>query len=296
MMTKKFFCLSLSILLFLSLFSAQVLAENSAKQQIFWSNWSAGAKAIALGRSQSAIESQGEAIFLNPAGISSDGENYLTFMHIQLPNEVSYDLAAINNHWNGIGWGVGYQKLIVEGISGYDQMGNFLGFFNDREQVLSLGISNQVKSELSLGVAVRFFHQELSNKTGFGYGIDLGAKWQPAENLTVGTVLTNPIGQMNWSTDEVEQFTQSVRIGFLYDFPELDFRLTGEYLTDSGDTPFHFGMEKGYLETLRFRVGMDGLKPTLGLGIIMNSLVVNYALVLDYDLGKHQYLSLNWKY
>ncbi|MCG8643910.1 MAG: hypothetical protein MI862_29590, partial [Desulfobacterales bacterium] len=225
MTNKKLISMFLSLLLFLNLTSIIALAD--AKQPIFWSNWSAGAKAIALGRSQSALESRGEAIFLNPAGISINDKNYLTFMHIQLPNEVNYDLAAINNRWNGFGWGVGYQKLIIEGISGYDEQGNFLGFFNDREQILSLGISSQVLTELSLGAAIRFIHQESSNKIGFGYGIDLGAKWQPAENLIVGAVLTNPIGRIKWSKKEVEQFIQSVRMGFLYKFPEIDLEVTG---------------------------------------------------------------------
>ncbi len=284
-------CLLLSVLI-----SIPVLGAESAGQPVPWLNWSAGAKAISLGRSQTTIDARAAAIILNPADLGWREGNYLTMMHTQSLEGISYDFGGLNYQIKRVGVGVGYQSLNVEDISEYDQDGNFIGFFKDQEQAFSLAVGLMVQPQMSLGGAVRIIRQVLYDQSSLGYGMDLGFKWQPAENVIVGGLVTNLMGNIHWSTDEVEKAPFTARIGVQYILSKYDLTVMGEYLHDEGDLPFHFGIEKGYKETLRLRAGLDGMTPTFGVGLIMARLEVDYAFVLDMDLGKRQYLSLNWRY
>lgn len=290
--------------------SLPVLAlDEGAGQAVPWFFKTPSAKSVALGNSQAVVTSGAAAIILNPANLSWQGGNYLSLMHTEIIKEVNQELVGVSYQLKGWHLGLGYQRIEVKNIEAYDEQDNYLSTFADVGQALTLAVSKRIHPRVSLGGSVSLIGEKMMQYAGRGYAAKISGMWQVTDNLLIGGVLTNPIGQMNW-VDEWAGYEGDTelpatwsdplptvgRVGAAYYWPEYDLTVLAEYLSDQADAPLHIGVEKGYMRNLRFRLGLDGLTPTMGLGLKMSRLEVDYAFVLDQDFGKRQYLSLNWQY
>lgn len=274
--------------------TAPVFAEN-AGQPVPWLNWSVGAKAIGLGRSHTVVSNEAAAIIQNPADLSFQQENYLSLMHTQIMQDVTLDYAGVSYHLLGLGVGVAYQGFAVDNIPKTDLNGLIIGTISDRERALDLAVSKELQTGFALGGTARLISQNMDELSALGCSFNFGVKWVPEENWTVGLHLMN-LGGRIYSNLGMEKMPVVVRAGGSYYWAEQDMTVIGEYSSDPGEKPVHFGIDKGYMKNLRLRVGLDGLTPTIGIGLIMARLTVDYAFVLDQDFGKLQYLSVNWQY
>ncbi len=298
MTKRRIILIALSIFILSS--NLPAAAVGVTEQPIPWLDWGVDARGIGLGRSNTVIDSRGAAIIYNPAELAWQKSNYLTLMHTPMESDftINYDYLGVGYRLDKVntGFGIGYQRLAVEYIEEYNNEGQFVGFFDDVEQSLTIGFGQMVIPDLAVGGAVKLIKQNMYDDRGSGYSLNLGMKWQPVEQMMIGAMVNNLTGQVKWSTDHVERQPLRMRLGALYMWPEQGLKIMGEYLHDQDDSPIHLGIEKEYKENLRFRAGLDGLTPTFGLGLIMGRLEVDYALMLDLDSGKRQYLSLNWRY
>lgn len=271
-----------------------VFAED-AGQPVPWLNWSVGAKAIGLGRSHTVVSNEAAAIIQNPADLSFLQNNYLSLMHTQIMQDVTLDYAGVSYHLMGVGLGVAYQGFAVDNIPKTNLDGQIIGTISDRERALDLAASKEVQPGLALGGTARLISQNMDELSGLGCSFNLGVKWVPAEHWTVGLHILN-LGGRVYSNFGMEKMPVVMRLGGSYYWEERDLTVIGEYSSDPGEKPVHLGVEKGYMKNLRLRAGLDGLTPTIGIGLVMAKLTVDYAFVLDQDFGKLQYLSLNWQY
>lgn len=316
--------LSLTLMVcFLVLLASQPVwaLDEAAGQAVPWFFKTPSAKSVALGNSQAVVTSGAAAIILNPANLSWQGANYLSLMHTEIIKEVNQELVGMSYQWMGWNLGLAYQRIEVKNIEEYDEQDQYLNTFNNVGQALTLAVSKRVHPRFSLGGSLSLIGEKMMQFSGRGYAAKISAMWQVTDNLLVGGVLTNPIGEMRWVDEwagldsgvnesglgimadpaiEPVQWSDPLptvgRIGAAYYWPEFDLTVLAEYLSDRADAPLHIGIEKGYMRNLRFRIGLDGLTPTMGLGLKMSRLEVDYAFVLDQDFGKRQYLSLNWQY
>jgi hypothetical protein len=285
--------------------------DEAGGQAVPWFFKTPSAKSVALGNSQAVVTSGAAAIILNPANLSWQGGNYFSLMHTEIIKEVNQELVGVSYQWKGWNFGLGYQRIEVKNIEAYDEQDVYLSTFGDVGQAFTLAVSKRLHQRFSLGGSVSLISEKMMLSAGSGYAAKVSAMWQATDNLLIGAVVTNPIGQMNWedgwagyevsgvlgeSVKWSEPLPTIGRIGAAYYWPEYDLTILAEYLSDPADAPLHIGVEKGYMRNLRFRIGLDGLTPTMGLGLKMSRLEVDYAFVLDQDFGKRQYLSLNWQY
>lgn len=317
--------LPMIVSLLVMIISLPVLAAGQAAgQAVPWLFRTPSAKSVALGNSQAVVTSGAAAIILNPANLSWQGGNYLSLMHTEIIEEVNQELVGVSYLLMGWNLGLGYQRIEVKDVEAYDDQNNFLYTFDDVGQALTLAVSRRIHPRFSLGGSISLIGEKMMQFSGRGFAAKLSAMWQATDNLLIGAVMTNPIGQMNW-VNEWAQYEENGeltglepgmmineavdvpahwsdplprvgRLGAAYYWPQYDLTVLAEYLSDRAEAPLHIGIEKGYMRNLRFRVGLDGLTPTMGLGLKMSRLEVDYAFVLDQDFGKRQYLSLNWQY
>lgn len=295
-MMKKQCSLYIMLGLFLVFGSLPVMAGEDAGMAVSWLNYTHSADSAALGRVHTVNSSGAVAIVHNPADLSLQKKQYLSMMHTELFEGVAQDYAGVSYQADGFALGLAYQALDVRWVQRWDEEGNFLGTFDLLEWVLTVAGSREILPGLALGGSLRLIRQLTFEAKSFGLGVNLGAKWQLGENWTLGGMVANPVSRVWWNYGEIETLPLVLRLGAAYHWPAYDLTVMGEYLAEPGEKPLHFGIEKGYKENLRFRAGLDGMTPTLGLGFKMARLEVDYAFALDKDFGKRQYLSLNWQY
>jgi hypothetical protein len=161
-----------------------------------------------------------------------------------------------------------------------------------------------VGDNLSLGGNIKVLHRNILDTSAWGFGIDLAARYQPIEHLTLaGTLHDATKSMLAWETGHQEFIVPSLRIGGSYDLriaedhairPTVDgiFRFEGRHestFTDLniGDVSIASldltgGVEYGYKEKFFARGGISELRQlSLGAGVRLPKLNIDYAFTAE---------------
>ena len=154
--------------------------------------------------------------------------------------------------------------------------------------------------QIPLGVNLKYIKQNLGNASSSGMGIDLGAQlkfglddlldYEPLGDFAAGLNMQN-VGKtaLSWDTETKhrDHIPFNVKFGFSYAQP-LSAAHAQWIIAYDRDTAYegqnHFGMEMAYRNLLALRLGVEGQELTVGAGLSIWHLNVDYAFV-SYDLG-----------
>jgi hypothetical protein len=186
-------------------------------------------------------------------------------------------------------------------------------FFSDTEDAFMLTFAKMnridfdlgwqyfvVPLDLPVGLNLKYIRQSLKDATATGMGIDMGAQlrfgldqlldYEPLGDFAAGLNLQN-IGKMalSWDTETKhrDHIPFNLKFGFSYHQP-LASGGTGLTLAYDRDTAYdgrnHFGTELRYRNLAALRAGVEADEMTMGAGLRIWRLGVDYAFV-SYDLG-----------
>jgi hypothetical protein len=186
-------------------------------------------------------------------------------------------------------------------------------FFNDAEDAFLLTFAklNRIDLDLGwqyfvvpltlpLGLNLKYIHQSLGDATATGMGIDMGTQlgfgldqfldYEPLGDFAAGLNLQN-IGKtaLNWDTETKhrDNIPFNMKFGFSYTQPlaSESIRAVLAYDRDTAyDGQNHFGLEVAYRDLLALRLGAEEKELTMGAGLHIWLLTLDYAFV-SYDLG-----------
>jgi len=157
-----------------------------------------------------------------------------------------------------------------------------------------------VPLELPVGLNLKYIRQSLNDATATGMGIDLGAQlrfgldrfldYEPLGDFAAGLSFQN-VGKtaISWDTETKhrDSIPFNLKLGFSYHQP-LSSGGTGFTLAYDRDTVYdgrnHFGAELRYRDLAALRAGVEAEEPTMGAGLRIWRLAIDYAFV-SYDLG-----------
>ncbi len=242
--------------IFLLLFLSNSLLAT--KYTAAFLNSGAGARALGLGGSFTALGLDATTIYWNPSALGRLTQPELVLMHAaQFNSFLKFDTGHFvwPNTVSG-SFGIGYVRLatgdimFTENLSYYDWgMDNLPGtgdpgegnglhdrgervifepgrlkIVNDAEEALFLSYARQITPRLALGGSVKILRQSVGQYSSSGWGFDFGAIYDLTSRLSVALVLQDAFGTtVKWNTGHADVRTINVRPGVAYrmEFPFL---------------------------------------------------------------------------
>ena len=275
-----------------------------AQQAQSLDNAGAGARAMALGSAFVAVADDSTALSWNPAGLAGRGNDVVGLHHNAWLGGISQDnlgLALRTNGWGGIGVAVD-----DEDFGGFDQRdasGNITGSFGASRLGLGLGWGGGFGNGLDLGVALRASRETLAGTNIDSVAGSVGFLLHPAPGLRVGGSYNNA------GSASGDGLASGLFLGAAQQFHAGDFQtmlLGAVEFEAAGVNRVQLGLESGYRSLAAFRIGyllnfqqdawqgLSGL--TLGGGVGLGPVKVDYAWLPFGDLGASQRISLEYPF
>ncbi|MDD5383028.1 MAG: PorV/PorQ family protein, partial [Candidatus Margulisbacteria bacterium] len=242
-----------------------------------------GARPLGMGKMFTGLADDISALYLNPAGLGNLETAEFLSMSGKFVNQVNYITLAgalpakfgtLGIGYSGAGLGFSTPVLNLVEIA----TGEYRVIPSSTESVtydynnyaMALGYGVMLRSNLSVGAAVKFFNEKISGSTGgsaFGYDVDLGVLFKPNTSLTLGLLGKSILpfdmgGKVVWDTGLEESipgslnFGASLKTSFLR---QTTFGADYELNLDQPNIPgfWHAGVEWWPSDLLALRGGID---------------------------------------
>ncbi|OVE77594.1 hypothetical protein BVX98_02405 [bacterium F11] len=186
------------------------------------------ARGVGLAGAFTSVEGDVGALDYNPAGLSGLSQRDITFSHIQHIEEASLQSFSVgfpfrphrfskdrrNNpevNPDKVFLGFQYRLFRIENDQ-RNELGLHLGSFENRNQLIHLGMAYRFSSSLSMGWGGKLINSELQNKSITLYAFDAGFIWKPSSEWSWGLSLLNG-GPSKAFLEEKDPLPLLVRIG-----------------------------------------------------------------------------------
>lgn len=288
----KHICVKSLILTFL--LSSPSFAEETGGYAGSFLNWGVGARAIAMGKTFSAIVDDGTSIFWNPAGLEQVNSREFSFMHAIIFEDRTENFLAFSYPFSNFTIGFGWLHFGVSDIQERNEVGELVSYFSDSENAFMLGsgvpIYFRPACKLNLGTTIKYFHHSLYNCHANGWGADFGSLLYLYRNgfvrqIGIGLVIQNLGAKLKWHTESnhQERIPTTLRLGSVIDLNSLPLKFAVD-LEKSHDMRIHMGIEY-FWRMLVLRAGLNQSQFTAGAGFSYSlrrfDLIIDYAFTDD---------------
>ena len=290
-----------------------------------------GVRAAGLGGAYTAAGDDASAFWWNPASVAWNNIPQIYMMHSAMYDNM-YQLDALA--YKDKLWGTyiaasvmrmgtdqipftredGFYDYGPDGIPGTGDEGEGNGVWDPGEPVdasavdmrsegdyaLIGGAAFPVSRKIAWGLAGKIVYQNIGGYTNYGFGADIGIRFVPSRNLTLGLSVLDVTGtHLNWSTGYSESKLPSLRAGAAYKISlnrkntmsllstgDLEIRFEGASKSslisiDPITIDPHLGLEFSLWEHFFPRIGLDRDQFTAGAGLRISRFSVDYAFVMS---------------
>lgn len=261
-----------------------------------------GPRPAAMGEAFVALADDLNSTAWNPAGLAQMNNYQIGFMHnIYLQDTSQEYLAYAQNLFSNAGFGAyvtyfNYGKIpkYIEEASQPREAGDF----TPADLTVSAGYGQQLLPGASLGVAVKFFSQNIDTENYSAFAVDIGGLVDPGvQGLQFGLAVQNLGTQIAEANLPMNAKVGAAYLLPLQVGPKDAWRLLADVNLPFGDTKYtsvNVGTEYAYNQLLALRLGYKikdtgdlggviGL--TAGVGAKFSILSLDYALLPFGDLG-----------
>jgi hypothetical protein len=222
-----------------------------------------GSRAQGMGNAFTAISSDINTIYYNPAGIGFSSRPGLMFFHGQLYEDLAVEnFTAIYPNLRNFTLSLGISYLHLPGIQKYDinaitgepiPVG---GEFQVYDFVPQLGVAYRVSDAFAMGVQFKYLMERIDDITASGFAVDLGVLYKlPLDYLSVGGSILNLGPNLQYDTAK-ENLPITYRLGMAYQFPQYFVTFTFDGVkTVNEDWRFLPGFEVEFMQSLALRAG-----------------------------------------
>jgi len=262
-----------------------------------------GARALGMGKAYVGLAEDGDAIFMNPAGLAQAGAPKLTSMYTSLLGDVTYMVVGgVYPYSDRSAIGAGYIGSSVGDIPLTDSTGASTGTGRWGNNVMFLSYGAYLIGDIALGANLKYFSvggggtASIEAGAGTGYSLDLGLLAPVTSYATLGLNAQNILpasmgGKITHSSGVTEGLAHTLKVGTKIALigeegaalsANKNLKLSGnidyDYFINSAEPGLlHLGVEFWPTNNLALRAGLDGQDPTAGLGIRVSGLEFNYA-------------------
>jgi hypothetical protein len=289
---------TLIIIIFLPLFvffiSVIYASEESGGYAGSFLEWGAGSRAIAMGKTFTAIANDGTALYWNPAGLSQISTRELSAMHAIIFEDRNQNFLAFTYPVSKLSISAGWLRFGVSDIQKRSLVGELDGKFDDSENLFMLGSGYNLISmptiKLNLGITAKYFYHSLHDYRGNGFGLDIGALSYfrftgLVERISVGLTVQNLGAKLKWNTESEHEDNIPVayRMGTAVNIKPIPLKVTMDLeKREKQDLRIHAGAEY-WMSMLALRAGLNQNKLAGGIGVVLK--LSNYGFVVDYAVS-----------
>ncbi|MDP2989530.1 MAG: PorV/PorQ family protein, partial [Kiritimatiellota bacterium] len=265
-----------------------------------------GARALGMGKAYVGVAEDGDAIFMNPAGIARINNPKLASMYTSLMGDVNYVVVGGayptgNRSAVGLGWiSASTGDITLTSVAGTVEAGK--GTWGNNVLFLSYGTylpQQLLQRDVLVGANLKYYSvggdgsSTITSANGTGYGVDLSMLYPATNYLLVGANYQNAIGGKitNKTSGATDDLAQNLKLGTkitllgregeaaavhntrkLYANVDYDLAMNG-----SRANVLHLGTEFWPTSNLALRAGSDNNELTAGLGLRYSGIEFNYA-------------------
>ncbi|PKL92514.1 MAG: hypothetical protein CVV21_01800 [Candidatus Goldiibacteriota bacterium HGW-Goldbacteria-1] len=276
----------LLVISILTAFSAVSLANGDYGTPGEFLNWGAGARSLGMGKAFTGLADDASAVYYNPAGLAQQNPYQLTLMHVILYEDTMYDFAAASVPFSGVGtFGLAYVRLGSSNFDGRSELWEARGNFDISNQAIFVSYARDIVGSLSAGINLKVIMESVYDKSGAGYGADLGLMFVPSEYVSFGLSVINLLPPAVKLDTLTETFPMVIKFGIAGKFlgeriiPTLDVE---KEMSNKG-LKFKMGLEVYPINDLAIRAGLDETEITFGAGY---KFLKNYKV--DYSLSSQE--------
>jgi hypothetical protein len=261
-------------------------------------------RASALGGAYVAVDEEPNALFYNPASITSAENIPISFSYLKhlvginsISLTSSFDIGTIGKFATSL------QYINYGNFDEYDESATKLGSFNPSDLAFTIAYGNRFNENLTYGVGVKFIYSNIADNSSMGMAGDFGIQYLlPEKGWNFGLSVMNVGSQITHYDQWNESLPMSVQLGAskkLARMPlELFFALT-RLNDDDRFKYFNFGAEFTLSKVIQLRFGYENIKReefqvasssglggfSFGLGIDVKGYDVDYAFNSMGDIG-----------
>ncbi len=241
----------------------------------------AGARAIGMGGTYTAVSDDIYSVYYNPAGVvNTQGFGQVAFNHADWLASISYDFAALSLNLQEFGTlffsltSLGVPEDKVRTIDFPDGDGRV---WDAKSLAIGAGYARKLTDKFSIGFQAKFIREAIWNTSATGFAVDIGTYYiTPFNDLVIGASISNFGTKMQLDGRDI-----------LFNTDPDNNTSTGpnnilaKYETDKFDIPltFRIGLAMDVIKERYFRVtvAVDATHPN------DNTEYVNSGLELSYD-------------
>ncbi len=138
-----------------------------------------GARAAGMGGAYASVATGVEAVFWNPAGLTSAHGLEITGAHAELFEHLRHESFAVAGQLLGGGLAGSIRALYTDPIPERDDLGNLVGSFGADDLEFALGYGHEVGTDVTVGGTAAVLHERIANLATTTYALGAGATWQP---------------------------------------------------------------------------------------------------------------------
>ena len=289
--------------------SGTVLADGSGGFAGSFLRVGLGPRALAMGNAQVATADNAYGIFYNPGALPalSDKQLALSFSNMALDRRFNFIGVAVPLP-PVAGAAIGWINSGVKDLRAYNSNGEDVGEINNGlngvyaafgVKPIALvqrdgGLKNLPGDFLSIGIAVKFLQESISDDEDFDYsgsglGVDFGVQIKPLKSLTIGYQVKDIGAKLESNTNDIftrgsqleNAFPITQKAGLFWISPVKWAALAYDFeWNDKGTEKHHFGME--FISPYAVgRWGIDNGRFTAGGGVDFDA-IQSLRMALDY--------------
>jgi Type IX secretion system membrane protein PorP/SprF len=282
-----------------------------------------GARALGMGSAQVAVVNDVTSGYWNPAGLAKMDYPQVALMHDeQFAGIVNYNYGAVAiPYGKDMSFGISVIRLSVDGIkdtrnAGFDRdTGEPIDYTNPDWKILhpNWGVdeskikefsntdwafygtfSKRQTDNFSWGANIKVISRSLAEFSALGIGFDVGAMYEPIENLYLGANLMDITTTLvAWDGGSNELISPTAKLGVAYGFDflggqflpamDIDMRFENRQFASTFNVgPVSFdvraGLEYSYKNLFMVRAGYTDVKQfTAGAGVKLPKLSIDYS-------------------
>ncbi len=217
--------------------AGRLSAQQAGSNTYDFLNLTNSARVGALGGNQVGMSIKDVSlVFHNPANLSSELHQSLTFNYVPYVSDIKMTYAGYAHRIEGIGtFGASVHAINYGTFDRADVDGTINGTFSAAEYAINLSYSKILSPKLTAGISVKPIISNLEQYNSFGLAADLGLLYLSENNLfSAGITLKNVGSQITTYNDTYEPLPTDLQIGISKKLAHAPFRfsLTAQDLFD----------------------------------------------------------------
>ncbi len=248
-----------------------------------------GSRAQAMGSAYTAISSDINGIYYNPAGLGFGFRPSIMLYHAKWFEDISIEnLSFCYPNLNNFALFFGLSYLHLPEIEGYEISSTNTPIktspFKVYNLITQLGLSYKLTQDFSIGLQTKYLNERIDNISASGVAFDMGFLYKlPVDYLSIGASIQN-LGPKIKYHQHKENLPLTYRIGLAYNIPFTMLTIAFDAIKTKGEEwKVAPGLEMVFVETFAIRTGYQfqqdiGSWYTMGFGItFMDNYDINYT-------------------